>query len=67
MTNRELIKQLANEYFTEYHNSELLDKAPDFYDYLIRHGFNRFQLSALGIGRDIQAGNAQQWRGDQLL
>ena len=67
MTDRELIQQLANEYFAEYHNSELLDKAPPFFDYLIRRGFNRFQLSALGIGRDIQAGDAQQWRGDELL
>jgi len=32
-----------------------LDGAPTFYDYLLMRGLSRFQLSAHGIGRDIQA------------
>ena len=32
-----------------------LDDAPSFYDYLLMRGCSRFQLSAHGIGRDIQA------------
>jgi len=31
-----------------------LDDAPSFYDYLLSRGFSRFQLSAQGIGRDIE-------------
>lgn len=27
----------------------------DFYEYLLRRGFNRWQLSAHGIGKDVQA------------
>lgn len=64
MTDRELIKHLASEYFGEF--SADLSHAPDFYVYLLKHGYTRFALSALGIGKDIDAGDAQQWRGDQL-
>lgn len=40
--------------------SRLLDpdkvaKFPTFYDYLLRRGFSRQELSAHGIGRDVEA------------
>ena len=64
MTDKELIKHMALEYFGEWVSD--LSNAPDFYDYLLKRGFKRQQLSRLGIGRDIQAGTAQQWQGDEL-
>ena len=32
-----------------------LEGAPTFYDFLVARGFSRHQLSAHGIGRDIEA------------
>jgi len=67
MTDREVIKNLANEYYAEYCAGFWTKGAPTFYDYLLRHGgFKTHQLSRLGIGKSIQADDAQQWRGEQL-
>jgi len=31
-----------------------VDQFPTFYEFLLTRGFNRFQLSAYGIGKDIK-------------
>ena len=39
----------------EQHGTQSAEQAPTFYEYLLRKGYSRQQLSAHGVGRDIQA------------
>ena len=63
MTFDELLEIFRFEYYgwleAEYREAEQhylpIPDAPSFYDYLLMRGCSRFQLSAHGIGRDIQA------------
>ena len=39
----------------EKHGTQSVEQAPTFYGYLLRKGYSQQQLSAHGVGRDIQA------------
>jgi len=62
MDNQELIKGLKFEYWgyiaavrSDAQHKRTSAAAISFYDFLLTRGFNRWQLSAMGMGRDITA------------
>ena len=65
MDHDEMIRQLEFEYHGAYAAARRDDEAHgtsyaahfvNFYDYLLRRGYNRHQLSALGISRESAGG-----------
>lgn len=60
----ELLRQMRFEYHSylaalrsndEQHGTQTAREAPTFYGYLLRRGYSRQELSAHGIGRDVEA------------
>jgi hypothetical protein len=51
----EMAAQCQNSQASRLLDSNKAAKFPTFYDWLLWRGFNRWQLSARGIGRDIEA------------
>ena len=69
MDHAEVIDQLKFEYWGECEAARRNDEAHgtnyaahfvDFYDYLLRRNYTRYQLSALGVSRD----DAMGWTGN---